>query len=66
MNFDANKEKKSNDVVRTWLSDFKKKIMENVDQNNKKAIKKAEHYLAALDEQLKICDKTDEAIDSLS
>lgn len=66
VDFDADKEKKSNEVVRTWLLDFKKKIMENVDQNNKKAIKKSEHYLMALDEQIKICDETDEAINSLS
>lgn len=64
--FDAEKEKKSNDVVRTWILDFKEKIMKNVDQGNEKAIKKAEHYLAALDEQLEICNKTDEAINSLS
>jgi len=65
-NFNPEKEKKSNNVVRKWLLDFKQKIMTNVDVDNPSAVRKAEHYILALDEQLKICDKTDNAIENLS
>ena len=35
------------------------------DPSNESAVKKVKYYLRALDEQLAVCDKTDEAIDML-
>lgn len=64
--FNPEKEKKSNEVLRTWLHDFKEKIWAQVDKNNASAVSKTHHYIAALDEQLKSCDKTDEDIDMLT
>lgn len=62
---DADKEKVSNNVMRNNLQGLKSKLMKYVDSSNKSAVLKVEHYLAAIDEQLAICDKTDEMIDVL-
>lgn len=64
--FDAQKEKKNNDIVRRNLIDFKERVLKYVDPGNEKAVAKVRHYIAALDEQLSICDRTDETIDALS
>lgn len=63
--FDAEKEKKNNNVYRNNLTSLKMRVMEHVDPANVKAMAKARHYIAALDEQLVVCDKTDEFIDDL-
>jgi hypothetical protein len=64
--FNPAKEKSSNQNLRIILEGFKEKITALVDKSNTKAIKKAEHYIQALDAQLTECDRTDEAIDMLS
>jgi hypothetical protein len=66
MSFDAEKERKSVNVVRTWIRDFKRDIAKHIDPTNKKAIRKSEHYLNALDAQLSNCDVTDKMIGTLS
>ena len=38
--------------------------MDLVDKSNPKAVIKAEHYIEALNAQLAVCDRTDEAIDT--
>lgn len=63
--FDAAKEKANNDKVRTSLQRLKEKVLAYVDPANVSTMRKATHYVAALDEQLSICDQTDEAIDHL-
>lgn len=63
--FDAQKEKKNNDIVRKNLTNFKEEMLKYVDPTNERALKKVRHYIAALDEQLAICDKTDSFIDAL-
>ena len=63
--FDPQKEKQSNNVMRQWIVGFKAKVMSYADPSNPGATKKAEHYMRALDEQLRICDRTDEMIDAL-
>ena len=37
-----------------------------VDESDPKAVKKAEHYIEALNAQLAVCNKTDEMIDMFS
>ena len=64
--FDPDKEKRSNNNVRQSLQKFKEKIIALVDTENPRAVLKGEHYIAALDAQLKQCDETDELIDKLS
>ncbi len=60
--FDAEKEKRSNQNVRLMLQNLKGRVMTYVDLANPSAVKKAEHYMQALDAQLEVCDKTDEMI----
>lgn len=63
--FDAKREKKNNDTVRNNLKQLKAKVLSYVDPSDASAVAKSEHYIRALDEQLKVCDQTDEAIDTL-
>jgi len=63
--FDAEKEKGANQNVRKGLINLKARVMEHVDRTNEKALQKTRHYIAALDHQLVVCDRTDEMIDRL-
>lgn len=60
--FDSEKEKRSNQNVRLMLENLKKRVMAFVDMSNPSAVRKAEHYILALNTQLAVCDKTDEMI----
>ncbi len=64
--FDPQKEKKSNQNMRLFIGELKDRVMGFVDQSNHNAVRKADHYIKALDAQLTVCDKTDELIDMLS
>ncbi len=64
--FDPQKEKDSNQKMRLFINKLKQGVMEFVDQSNPSAVRKAEHYIKALDDQLTICNRTDEIIDKLS
>lgn len=64
--FDAEKEKRSNQTIRLMLETLKGRVMAFVDMSNPGAVKKAEHYIQALDAQLAVCDRTDEIITRLS
>jgi hypothetical protein len=63
--FDAAMQKKSNDNLRVWLHSLRERILYHLDRNNAKAVMKTEHYIAALDAQFEICDRTDHLIDAL-
>jgi hypothetical protein len=63
--FDPEKERKSNNNLRTSLQTMKSKILEFADHNNARAMQKIRHYTSALDDQLRICDATEDAIDRL-
>jgi len=63
--FDPDKEKTNNNQVRRMIIDFKNQILSYSDPTNARAAQKVEHYVAALDEQLRGCDHTDETIDAL-
>jgi hypothetical protein len=63
--FDAAMQKKSNQNLRISLQTMKEKMMKYIDRSNPSAVLKSEHYVAALDAQLKICDRTDQLIDAL-
>jgi hypothetical protein len=64
--FDPEEEKRSNQNIRLMIKNFKERIMAVVDQSNPDAVSKAEHYIAALDAQLAVCERTDEMIDILN
>lgn len=63
--FDAEKERRNNAVVRGNISVLKEKVLQYVDRSNAAALRKINHYLSALDAQLVVCDRTDQAIDAL-
>lgn len=63
--FDTQKEKSSNQNMRILIKELKNRILEFVDKANPDAIRKSEHYIKALNEQLVVCDKTDAMIDRL-
>ena len=52
--------------MRSSIGKLKKLVMEFVDTSNPDAVRKAKHYIAALDAQLLVCDETDEMIDMLN
>ena len=59
---DWNKEKKSNQNIRSLIKKMKNDMLKLVDKSNRSACMKAEHYVKALDTQLTICDETDQMI----
>ena len=63
--FDSEKEKKSNQNMRMWIIQFKERILAFTNKANPDVMCKVNHYIQALDEQLIVCDKTDEMIDRL-
>lgn len=63
--FDGAKEKRNNDAMRKNLLRLKEKVRGLVVDGGASAVRKSEHYLQALDEQLKVCDRVDENIDAL-
>ena len=63
--FDPEQEKQSNQNVRLMITNLKERVMELVDPSNSSAVSKGEHYIAALNAQLKVCARTDEMIDML-
>ena len=66
VDFDPQKEKNNNQNMRLLIDKLKGQVMEFVDKSNQSAIKKAEHYVRALNTQLRACDKTDEIINKFS
>jgi len=64
--FDPQREKNSNNVTRNNLRLMKERVLQYVDKSNANAMKKAEHYISALDAQIVICDQTDEFIVGIS
>ncbi len=63
--FDAERERKANQNMRTIINTVKERVQSLVDPTNASAVSKAAHYLSALDTQLEVCDRTDEFIDAL-
>jgi hypothetical protein len=63
--FDPGREKQANHNLRTNLTRMKHSVLALVDQANIEAVKKAEHYIRALDTQLAACDQTDDILTRL-
>ena len=59
------KEKQSNNVMRSILRDMKDRLMSFVDKSNARAVEKVAHYIKALDDQLRDCDFMNDAIKTL-
>lgn len=63
--FDASKEREVNQNLRVLIGNIKARVWSFVNQSDPRAVAKAKHYIAALDEQLAVCDNTDEVIETL-
>jgi hypothetical protein len=63
--FNPQKEKASNENVRRMVSDLKIRVANYIDSTNPSAVRKGELYIRFLDDQLGLCDRTDEVIDTL-
>lgn len=63
--FDAVIQKRSNQILRDSLKTMKDNMMKYIDRSNPSAVLKSQHYVAALDAQLEICDQTDKVIEAL-
>lgn len=63
--FNPDEERQSNDNLRKSIIAFRDKVSALVDTANPKAVRKAEHYIGALNDQLNACDETDEMINDL-
>ena len=63
--FDPEKEKRSNDLARAQIKQLMTGVEALVDRKKPRAVQKSEHYLHALEAQLKICDDVDRLIDTL-
>ena len=63
--FDPDKERAANNDVRKLIKSLKERIFKYVDRSNPKAVSKARHYARALDDQLLVCARVDEVIDTL-
>jgi hypothetical protein len=64
--FNPEEEKRSNQNMRSMIDNFKKRIMPFLDHPDHDVVRKVEHYIAALDAQLEVCEGTDEMIGVLS
>lgn len=64
--FDPEKEKESNQNMRNILMTLKERVLNYVDLENQRVMEKVEHYVYAIEQQLILCDRTDEMIDQLS
>lgn len=63
--FNPEKERQSNENMRSMIEKMKERVMALVDQSRPDAVSKAEHYIAALDAQIKVCRQTDKMITML-
>lgn len=63
---DAAKEKGYVEVLRKEIRSMMAGVEKRIDQTNPSAVSKGKHYLRMLQEQLRICDETDKAIDMMS
>ncbi len=64
--FNGEAEKQANQNMRLEIQKLRQRVMAHVDETNPDAMRKAQHYILALESQLQVCDKTDEMIDGLS
>lgn len=65
-NCDPEEEKRNNENMRVIIRRIKERVMTFVDPSNEDAVRKAEHYILALDAQLAVCDRTDELLTALN
>ncbi len=63
--FNPDKEIESNNNVRKLLHTLIERVESFVDPNNERAMSKSRHYIKAINEQLSVCDSTDEMINTL-
>jgi hypothetical protein len=63
--FNAERERRANQNVRLRIGKLKTQVMAYVKMSDPRAVQKAEHYTRALDDQLDVCDETEDFIAAL-
>jgi len=61
--FNPEKERQSNKNMRSMIENVRDRVIALIDRSKPDAASKAEHYIAALDAQIEVCERTDEMID---
>lgn len=64
-NFNPEEERQSNKNMRSMIENMKERVKALVDSSNSDAVSKAEHYIAALENQIEVCKKAEEMINML-
>lgn len=64
--FDPERERRAVENIRGIIRFLKDRVLECTDHTNEDAMRKARHYVGALDRQLVECDRTDEVIERLA
>ena len=62
--FNPEEQRESNNNLRLMIEKTKESVLAFVDRSRPDAIRKAEHYIFALDAQLLVCKKTDKFLDT--
>jgi hypothetical protein len=63
--FNPEDEKQSNQNLRSIIENYKKLIIPFLNHSNPDVVRKVEHYITALDQQLHVCEETNDMIDVL-
>jgi hypothetical protein len=64
--FNPDEEKRNNQNIRAMIGQIKERVLSFVDPSNTDAVRKAQHYILALDAQLIVCDQTDDLLRALA
>lgn len=64
--FDPEEERRNVQNMRVTIGKIKERVLSFVDPANQDAVKKSQHYIRALDDQLVVCDETDEVLTKLA
>jgi hypothetical protein len=63
--FNAEAELRANENLRRRIRTLKEFVLKHVDLTNTRAVQLSEHYIRALDDQLNVCDETEDFITAL-
>ena len=61
--FDPENERASLNVVRGWIHKMKEQVQRHIDPSDESVIRKGNHYIRMLDDQLVACARTEEMLD---
>ena len=60
--FNPERERESVNVVRGWIHKMKEQVQRHIDPSDESVLRKGNHYIQMLDNQLVACDQMDDVI----